>query len=484
MAPTYSFPILGNHEIIACLGELDIPLTEQDLLKPHSDTLYRAYEEIVVLLCGETREAMYAPELDAVDVLEFPELYEEAIGNLKVTRRLFDLMNRCGIPDFTLRDLTKPEYSRTRRNVSAVINFAKFREEKVATYEQTQGESVAMEQRYSEARRRNAELKAQIKRLETAKESEKESEEETRGAIEKLKITHANVEAKNNALLVKKQSAQGELDVLHTEVDASTAELQKAESEKQTLELKISTVDPALTAKLKELTQRCADAQRKLDEATAETKDLEVRAVGMKELTKDVTKVTEYMEEVVGAHQKKKEASTKLKDAKKKFSAMEERQYEIEAKVETLRRQEANVVEKFNRLKSQGELKRQAAEASLVSAKEELAAVKARKEANFSKNTSDGEQLKALRKKIEVTKEEHAKEVQALLVNFQSLREQVSVYHAQLADAMDVPENKRVPLAVVERDQNGEFTHTYNWTNYDTVHFGGIGKGGRQSVVP
>ena len=193
MAPTYSsFPILGNHEIIACLGELDIPLTEQDLLKPHSDTLYRAYEEMVVLLCGESREAMYAPELDAADVLEFPELYEEAIGNLKFTRRLFDLMRRCGVPDFTLRDLTKPEYTRTRRNVSAVINFAKFREEKVAQYEATQGESVAMEQRYRAAQRKNAELKAQIARLERAKDSEKDSEEETKAAVAALRLELAD----------------------------------------------------------------------------------------------------------------------------------------------------------------------------------------------------------------------------------------------------------------------------------------------------
>jgi kinetochore protein Nuf2 len=92
MAPQYSFPILSNHEITACLGELDIPLEEQDLLKPHPDTLYRAYEEIVCLLCGQTREAMYAPNLDAVDVLEFPELYEDAIGNLRFHRHLFELM--------------------------------------------------------------------------------------------------------------------------------------------------------------------------------------------------------------------------------------------------------------------------------------------------------------------------------------------------------------------------------------------------------
>ena len=67
MAPQYSFPILSNHEITACLGELGIPLEEQDLLKPHPDTLYRAYEEIVCLLRGQTREAMYAPNLARTD---------------------------------------------------------------------------------------------------------------------------------------------------------------------------------------------------------------------------------------------------------------------------------------------------------------------------------------------------------------------------------------------------------------------------------
>ena len=230
MAPTYSFPILGNHEIIACLGELDIPLTEQDLLKPHPDTLYRAYEEMVVLLCGESREAMYAPELDAADVLEFPELYEEAIGNLKFTRRLFDLMRRCGVPDFTLRDLTKPEYTRTRRNVSAVINFAKFREEQVARYEATQGESVAMEQRYRAAQRRNAELKAQIAKIERAKDSDKESEEETKAAVSALRVKHADASRRAEAAMAKKAVASDELNALNAEAAKSSAELAAAEA--------------------------------------------------------------------------------------------------------------------------------------------------------------------------------------------------------------------------------------------------------------
>ena len=222
---------------------------------------------------------------------------------------------------------------------------------------------------------------------------------------------------------------------------------------------------------------------RFVNQATAETREVEARAVGAKELARDIAKTAEYMEEVVEAHRKKKEASTKLKEAKKKHGAMEERQYEIEAKVETLKRQEANCAEKLNRLKSQGELKRHAAEASLKAAKEELEAVKARREANTARSAEENNQLQLMRRQMREAREAHAKEVEALLKNFASLREQVSRYHAQLADAMDVPEKQRVPLAVVERDANGEFTHTYNWTNYDTVHFGGIGKG-RPSVAP
>ena len=120
------------------------------------------------------------------------------------------------------------------------------------------------------------------------------------------------------------------------------AELASAEAERAELEAKIVHVDPERTATLKALTQKCAEAQRALDEATAETRETEARAVGAKELARDIAKTAEYMEEVVEAHRKKKEASTKLKEAKKKHGAMEERQYEIEAKVETLKRQEAS----------------------------------------------------------------------------------------------------------------------------------------------
>ena len=120
--------------------------------------------------------------------------------------------------------------------------------------------------------------------------------------------------------------------------------------------------------------RRCAEEQASLDEETANARALEAKAEGMRETTREAAKLTEYIEEVLVDHGKKKEASKKLKEAKAKLAAMEERQFEAEARVETLKRQEANFEEKMARLKNQGELKKQAAEASLRR-EEELAAV-------------------------------------------------------------------------------------------------------------
>ena len=238
MAPQYSFPILSNREITACLGELGIPLEEQDLLKPHPDTLYRAYEELVCLLCGRTRDALYVPDMDAADVLEFPELYEEAIGNMKFQRHLFELMECCGVPDFSLKDLIKPEYARTRRNISAVINFAKFREERVASFEEEQEEDEEMEARYQEAARKNAELKAQIKRIQEARTAEKSDVETVEQEVERIRAAHAKAKALYDAELAAKEAAEAKINAAKAEEDAAKAKVVEVEAEIATLQVR------------------------------------------------------------------------------------------------------------------------------------------------------------------------------------------------------------------------------------------------------
>jgi hypothetical protein len=49
----------------------------------------------------------------------------------------------CGVHDgYSLKDLVRPDPARVRRNLSAVINFHKFREERLATYQKYTDKTV------------------------------------------------------------------------------------------------------------------------------------------------------------------------------------------------------------------------------------------------------------------------------------------------------------------------------------------------------
>jgi kinetochore protein Nuf2 len=52
------------------------------------------------------------------------------------------LMTHVGIPDFSIRDLIKPDALRVKKILSAIINFAKFREEQLAIFDKYTERSV------------------------------------------------------------------------------------------------------------------------------------------------------------------------------------------------------------------------------------------------------------------------------------------------------------------------------------------------------
>jgi len=51
-------------------------------------------------------------------------------------------MHTVGITDFNMKDITKPATERLRKILSAVINFAKFREEQLSEFEKFTSETV------------------------------------------------------------------------------------------------------------------------------------------------------------------------------------------------------------------------------------------------------------------------------------------------------------------------------------------------------
>ena len=101
---------------------------------------------------------MQQPIFAAIDVLEYPELHDESIPFFTFFRQLNKLFTASGVKDFALQvqqqpdvhtrsriaaqdaegravqDVSKPEPVRLRRHLSAIVNFTRYREDKLNSY--------------------------------------------------------------------------------------------------------------------------------------------------------------------------------------------------------------------------------------------------------------------------------------------------------------------------------------------------------------
>lgn len=77
-----AFPVLRPYEIVGCLADLGITVTEQDLLKPTPVMMKSIYMQLLERLACISKEEIEQPVFGAMHVLEFPELHEESIPEL------------------------------------------------------------------------------------------------------------------------------------------------------------------------------------------------------------------------------------------------------------------------------------------------------------------------------------------------------------------------------------------------------------------
>eukprot|EP00457_Paulinella_chromatophora_P007034 gb/GEZN01007054.1/.p1 GENE.gb/GEZN01007054.1/~~gb/GEZN01007054.1/.p1 ORF type:complete len:439 (+),score=85.72 gb/GEZN01007054.1/:178-1494(+) len=131
-----SFPLLKPKDIISCLKQLEIPVTMAELKEPSAKGMQKVYERFMDYLMGISKEELRQPQFSALHNLEFPELHEASLPELMVLKTLLRLLTVCGVHDVSLKKITEPTYQGTRKILSALINFAKFRETRLEAYQQ------------------------------------------------------------------------------------------------------------------------------------------------------------------------------------------------------------------------------------------------------------------------------------------------------------------------------------------------------------
>lgn len=125
-----NYLLINELEIVNCITELGIPFQLDDLKKPSPPKIQLVFEMFADLLMGIRKETVEPILRAATEQLEYPETQQDAHTLMAFYVSLRTLMCECGIDDFTINDLAKPDVARLTRILSYVINFTRFREER------------------------------------------------------------------------------------------------------------------------------------------------------------------------------------------------------------------------------------------------------------------------------------------------------------------------------------------------------------------
>lgn len=119
--------------------------------------------------------------------------------------RSHKLMRTTGINDFTVKDVLYPERGRLRRNLSAVINFAKFREDRMERYQEFTAEAEGFVNQKQALEAENNKLLTEIRAINAQRASEEPR-------VQELEAENAQVAAQiaglNQQQAAMKEAAQ------------------------------------------------------------------------------------------------------------------------------------------------------------------------------------------------------------------------------------------------------------------------------------
>lgn len=84
----FCFPILKNSEIVQCLNELGLDVTEDTLARCRADSLHGVYEHLLIDCLDVSKEDLHQPKFYGLDALKHAELHEDSVPAMHFVRAM------------------------------------------------------------------------------------------------------------------------------------------------------------------------------------------------------------------------------------------------------------------------------------------------------------------------------------------------------------------------------------------------------------
>lgn len=432
----FGTPLFAEKDICIFLSELGMSASAEQLGKPTFEFVQPVFENLVTALMGVTREELQQPVFMAIDAVEFPELHDESIPALAFIRHLARLLQSAGVRDFSLKDLYKPEAPRLRRHLSAILNFAMFREEKLAAYTALQEQLEGLLQDKEAASAENSQLQGELARL----QEERACQQPQAAALDaERKALHAENQALNMqqaALSRENQQLHSSDNKLKDEASQLRYKLSQAQGQGELLRSQIVQSPQKVQALLAEISTAVERERGCVADAERRSRELGARLELVGKVEREVGKASGLMEGVETEIGRKKEVSRKVKALQATIAAVQHEAQQMEAQHQHLKRQQAALQERIARTEAQCKIRHDAAESSIEEQLRDKEAIEAENAAAVARLQENDAMMRKVQEKISEVQEAHGVQIEVVMGQYEALLQQVGEYHRSMEAAM------------------------------------------------
>eukprot|EP00127_Corallochytrium_limacisporum_P000915 Clim_evm11s32 gene=Clim_evmTU11s32 len=441
MSNEYSYPLLKSVEISAFLREVGLSVKEKELQNPTPEMVTRIYEVFVELLMGATREDLITSTASVRNedhLGQHPELHEESSIQELMFRAIQTLMETCGVSDFTIRDLIAPEPKRTRSTLSAVVNFARFREEHMEKYRELLEGTEGLVSRKQILQARLADVNEEVGKYRAEKAAQQPEVDIRTHELSALNATIDKLHEEQHRLQLELRSVKEENLKLEEEHATIEKTLQQESRELGTLRDAYVPEPEVLHNHVVETENRIEQVKVALEESQRKAREFMVKVESLNKVHEDLQNVLVDMTNTENTIKATHEAERSVEASQEECERLQQQVQETQQKAVNSKRMLSNYQKKIYRAQEKGTTRQETLQSKLQDVQAENQSLIEEEAFNRQKGVELESKANQIRDNTARERERRDAEVEEMKKSVEELSKSVRAYHNSISGHLQV----------------------------------------------
>ncbi|ODV89208.1 hypothetical protein CANCADRAFT_3841 [Tortispora caseinolytica NRRL Y-17796] len=358
------FPLLELKELIACLDGCNISMTEEAIARPNQNTVTALWKQVAFAFTSMQEDIsfealiasankVYGPDYDGPEGPQYVEDMLSRQEKLLLVRAIYRLLKSCGVDDFALRDIVQPEFTRLRRQLSAVVNYARYRESRFSECGEKINEADNILAELGELDKENQQLREEIESSRVQHLIDLQSSEKVSARNTELELELVNLKKVQEGLAVEYQEHRNNRAQLTESLKKSEAEIATLSSEVQLLMKYAKSAEPDLAGSNEAMEQTINEVKTQVQNMENKMRALTATLDMLLDIENDVKTAIRFLEECNVESEKERRVMVQRAELIEKMERLKAEVNDSQHSVNRIERQLQAIAEKVTRVNEQ-----------------------------------------------------------------------------------------------------------------------------------